>query len=108
MGVEAGVFPASDGPPDGPDDARVADHPRREFRLPILCAKSRPILHLQRRGAMKLTIIHPCIGRRPGVDFIRSWQMEPLSAAYLAALAAPHAEVAFYGDRMETIPYDAP
>ncbi len=57
---------------------------------------------------MKLTIIHPCIGRRPGVDYIRSWQMEPLPAAYLAALAAPYAEVKFYDDRMEAIPYEEP
>lgn len=55
---------------------------------------------------MKLTIVHPCIGRKPGADYIRSWQMEPLPAAYLAALAAPYAEIAFHDDRMEAIPYD--
>lgn len=57
---------------------------------------------------IRLTIIHPCIGRKPGVDYIRSWQMEPLPAAYLAALAAPYADISFHDDRMEAIPYDKP
>jgi radical SAM superfamily enzyme YgiQ (UPF0313 family) len=57
---------------------------------------------------IRLTIIHPCIGRKPGMDYIRSWQMEPLPAAYLAALAAPYADISFHDDRMEAIPYDEP
>jgi radical SAM superfamily enzyme YgiQ (UPF0313 family) len=57
---------------------------------------------------IRLAIVHPCIGRKPGVDYIRSWQMEPLPAAYLAALAAPYADIAFHDDRMEAIPYDRP
>ncbi|MBW8887695.1 MAG: B12-binding domain-containing radical SAM protein [Fibrobacteres bacterium] len=34
--------------------------------------------------------------------------MEPLPAAYLAALAAPYADISFHDDRMEAIPYDEP
>lgn len=55
---------------------------------------------------MRLTLVHPCIGRIPGKDYIRSWQMEPLPPAYLAALAPPDVEVRFYDDRMERIPYE--
>ncbi len=57
---------------------------------------------------MKLTIIHPCIGRRSNERYIRTWQMEPLAPAVLAALTPPDVEVAFYDDRMEAIPYDEP
>ena len=57
---------------------------------------------------MKLTIIHPCIGRRPGQAYIRTWQMEPLPAATLAGLTPEGVEVRFYDDRMETIPFDEP
>jgi radical SAM superfamily enzyme YgiQ (UPF0313 family) len=55
---------------------------------------------------MKLTIIHPCIGRRPGQKYIRTWQMEPLPAATLAGLTPKDIEVRFYDDRMEQIPFD--
>ena len=57
---------------------------------------------------MKLTIVHPCVGRRVGEEYIRSWQMEPLAPATLAGLTPPDWEVAFYDDRMEAIPYDEP
>ncbi len=57
---------------------------------------------------MKLTLIHPCIGRIPGKDYIRSWQMEPLPPAYLAALTPDDVEIAFHDDRMEPIPFDEP
>jgi radical SAM superfamily enzyme YgiQ (UPF0313 family) len=55
---------------------------------------------------MKLTIIHPCIGRKPGQKYIRTWQMESLPAATLAGLTPKDVEVRFYDDRMETIPFD--
>jgi len=55
---------------------------------------------------MKLTIIHPCIGRKPGQKYIRTWQMEALPAATLAGLTPKDVEVKFYDDRMETIPFD--
>ena len=57
---------------------------------------------------MKLTIIHPCIGRRPGQKYIRTWQMEPLPAATLAGLTPRDVCVRFYDDRMESIPFDEP
>lgn len=55
---------------------------------------------------MRLTIIHPCIGRRPGTEYIRTWQMEPLPAATLAGLTPKDVAVRFYDDRMEQIPFD--
>ena len=57
---------------------------------------------------MRLTIIHPCIGRRRGQAYIRSWQMEPLPAAVIAGLTPPGVDVTFFDDRMEVIDYDAP
>ncbi len=57
---------------------------------------------------MRLTIIHPCIGRRRGQRYIRTWQMEPLPAAVIAGLTPPEVEVRFYDDRMERIPFDEP
>lgn len=57
---------------------------------------------------MQLTLIHPCIGRRRGEPYIRTWQMEPLGQAVLAALTPADVQIAFYDDRMEPIPYDAP
>jgi radical SAM superfamily enzyme YgiQ (UPF0313 family) len=55
---------------------------------------------------MRLTLIHPCIGRRVGERYIRTWQMEPLAPAVLARLTPPDVDVKFYDDRMEEIPYD--
>jgi len=55
---------------------------------------------------MKLTLIHPCIGRRVGQPYIRTWQMEPLPPAVIAGLTPREVEIAFYDDRMETIPFD--
>ena len=57
---------------------------------------------------MRLTIIHPCIGRRPGQAYIRTWQMEPLPAATLAGLTPKDVVVRFHDDRMEDIPFDEP
>jgi radical SAM superfamily enzyme YgiQ (UPF0313 family) len=57
---------------------------------------------------MRLTIVHPCIGRRVGEPYIRTWQMEPLAAAVLAGLTPPDVQVRFHDDRMEAIPYDEP
>lgn len=55
---------------------------------------------------MRLTIVHPCIGRKPGQKYIRTWQMEALPAATLAGLTPKDVEVRFYDDRMEQIPFD--
>lgn len=57
---------------------------------------------------MRITLIHPCIGRRIGEPYIRGWQMEPLAPAMLASLTPGDVEVKFYDDRMEPIPYDEP
>lgn len=58
---------------------------------------------------MHLTLIHPAIGRRPGdTSYIRTWQMEPLPMAALAALTPKNVEIAFWDDRLETIPFDRP
>ena len=55
---------------------------------------------------MRLTLVHPAVGRRPGVDYMRTWQMEPLPIALLAALTPKDVEIAFHDDRMEPIPFD--
>ena len=58
---------------------------------------------------MRLTIIHPCIGRRRGErGYVRTWQMEPLPAATVAGLTPRDVEIRFYDDRMEVIPFDEP
>jgi len=57
---------------------------------------------------VRLTLIHPCIGRKPGQKYIRTWQMEALPAATLAGLTPRDVEVRFYDDRMESIPFDQP
>jgi radical SAM superfamily enzyme YgiQ (UPF0313 family) len=55
----------------------------------------------------RLTIVHPCVGRtRQMKRYIRTWQMECLPAATLAALAPRDVEKRFYDDRLEAIPYD--
>jgi hypothetical protein len=56
---------------------------------------------------VRLTFVHPCIGRRAGdTRYIRSWQMEPLAPAVLAALTPPDLEIRFWDDRLEPIPFD--
>ncbi len=57
---------------------------------------------------MRLTIVHPCVGRKPGQKYIRTWQMEPLPAATLAGLTPRDVDVRFHDDRMEEIPFDEP
>lgn len=57
---------------------------------------------------MKLALIHPCLGRRRGQPYIRSWQMEPLAPAVLSALTPPDVRRVFYNDSLEPIPFDEP
>jgi len=57
---------------------------------------------------MKLTLIHPTIGRKIGQKYIKTWQMEPLPPAVIAGLTPKEIEIVFYDDRMEVIPYDEP
>lgn len=56
----------------------------------------------------KVTFIMPCVGKRAGEPYPRSWLMEPLAIAQLAALTPETWERAFFDDRLEPIPYDAP
>ena len=57
----------------------------------------------------RVTIIHPCVGRFVEMkSYMRTWQMEPLPAAMLAALLPDDVEVRFYDDRQEPIPLDEP
>jgi radical SAM superfamily enzyme YgiQ (UPF0313 family) len=57
---------------------------------------------------VRLTLVHPAIGRKPGKAYIRSWQMEPLPIAALAGLTPADVEIAFYDDRLEAIDFDRP
>lgn len=58
---------------------------------------------------MRLTLIHPAIGRRPGDrSYIGTWQMEPLPIAAIAGLTPPGIDIRFHDDRAEDIPFDAP
>src|ERR1051326_3406505 len=57
---------------------------------------------------MKLTLIHPCVGRKAGAKYIRTWQMQPLAPATLAGLTPRDVEIKFHDDRMEAIPYEEP
>jgi radical SAM superfamily enzyme YgiQ (UPF0313 family) len=59
---------------------------------------------------MRLTLVHPCIGRRRGQPYIRTWQMEPLAPATLAGMTPRDdgTEIKFYDDRTENIPFDEP
>jgi radical SAM superfamily enzyme YgiQ (UPF0313 family) len=57
----------------------------------------------------RLTIVHPCVGRFPNMKrYIRTWRMEPIPAALIAALTPPGVEKRFYDDRLEPIPFDEP
>lgn len=66
----------------------------------ITSARSRPF---------RVTIVHPCVGRSVGMKgYIRTWLMQPIPAAMVAALIPPDVERRFYDDRLESIPYDEP
>jgi radical SAM superfamily enzyme YgiQ (UPF0313 family) len=57
----------------------------------------------------RLTIVHPCVGRRAGDrSYLRTWQMEPLPSAMIAALTPNDVEKRFYDDRFEEIPFNEP
>lgn len=57
---------------------------------------------------MRLALVYPGMGKRPGQRYLRSWQMEPLPSAAIAGLTPPDVDVVFYDDRMEAIPFDEP
>lgn len=57
---------------------------------------------------MRITLVYPSVGRKDEKPYVRAWQMEPLSMAWLAGLTPPDVEIRFYDDRMEPIPFDEP
>lgn len=57
---------------------------------------------------MRIALIHPAMGRRPGERYMRTWQMESLPIAVIAGLTPDDVELRFHDDRMEAIAYDAP
>ena len=58
---------------------------------------------------LRVTLIHPCLGRRAGERRgLRTWQMQPLWVAALAALTPREVALRFYDDRLETIPFEEP
>lgn len=56
---------------------------------------------------MNVTFIVPAVGRKPGCPYVRTWQMEPLAIATLAAITPASIERRFFDDRLESIDYDA-
>jgi radical SAM superfamily enzyme YgiQ (UPF0313 family) len=54
----------------------------------------------------RLTLIYPAIGRKPGKPFVRSWQLQPLAIARLAAMTPPDWQITFFDDRLEAIDYN--
>nr|HQV32513.1 radical SAM protein [Calditrichia bacterium] len=55
----------------------------------------------------KITFVYPAIGKKPGTPYIKTWKMEPLPIAVLAALTPPDIEIEFFDDRLELIDYDS-
>lgn len=55
----------------------------------------------------RLILIQPAMGRKPGESFVRSWQLQPLAMARLAAMTPARWDVLFMDDRMERIDCDA-
>ena len=53
----------------------------------------------------RLILIYPAIGRKPGKPFVRSWQLQPLAIARLAAMTPPGWQITFIDDRLEPINY---
>lgn len=57
----------------------------------------------------RVTIVHPCVGRHVGMKrYIRTWMMEPIPVAMIAALIPADVDKRFYDDRLEAIPFDEP
>lgn len=56
----------------------------------------------------RVTFIQPAIGRYSRTRYVRSWQMQPLSIAVLAAITPSSWDRSFFDDRLEEIDYDQP
>jgi radical SAM superfamily enzyme YgiQ (UPF0313 family) len=58
---------------------------------------------------LRIKLIHPCLGRRVNERRgLRTWQMQPLWAAALAAWTPGDIELRLHDDRVERIPFDEP
>ena len=57
---------------------------------------------------MKVTFITPHVGRKSSKEYVRTWQMEPLTIATLAGLTPSDVEFTYYDERVERINFDAP
>ncbi|MCO6454860.1 MAG: B12-binding domain-containing radical SAM protein [Pirellulaceae bacterium] len=57
---------------------------------------------------MRITLIYPAVGCKPGEPYVKAWQMQPLAMAVLAGMMPADVEVRFYDDRLEAIPFDEP
>ncbi len=57
---------------------------------------------------MKITFVMPCVGKKKGRPYVKTWQMEPLAIAVLSALTPARHEKRFYDDRIESPDFDAP
>lgn len=56
---------------------------------------------------MRVLLVMPGVGRKPGEKYVRSWTMEPLGMAMLAAVTPGDVDLRLVDDRTEPIPYDA-
>ncbi len=62
-----------------------------------------------RPQSFRLTLVHPCVGRHARMKrYIRTWRMQPIPPALLAALTPPDVDIRFYDDRLEAVPFDEP
>ena len=52
---------------------------------------------------MKIILIVPAVGDSEDNKYIRSWQMEPLTMAVIAAATPSNIEIKLYDDRIEKI-----
>jgi len=57
---------------------------------------------------VKITFITPHVGRKSEKEYVRTWQMEPLTIATLVGLTPPDVEIEYYDERVERINFDAP
>lgn len=55
---------------------------------------------------MKITFITPHVGRKSDKEYVRTWQMEPLTIATLAGLTPRDVEIRYFDERLEKINFD--
>ena len=57
---------------------------------------------------MKITFVTPHVGRKSSKEYVRTWQMEPLTIATLAGLTPSDVEFTYFDERVERINFDEP